>query len=95
MGQILKTQEQILAETKRHYQKLYQVKETEDVSLHEILNNVEVPKLNANEQLSLEGPLTYTEMLNSLKRMSNNTSPGNDGFTAEFYNCLENDLGML
>lgn len=31
-------------------------------------------------------------MLNSLKRMSNNTSPGNDGFTVQFF---LKDIGFL
>lgn len=34
-------------------------------------------------------------MLNSFKRMSNNTSPGNDGFTVEFYIFFWKDIGFL
>ena len=94
-GESLKTQDQILSETKRHYQKLYEAKETEDVSLHDLLRNIEVPKLNENEMTSIEWEITYTEMLSSLKRMSNNTSPGNDGFTVEFYKFFWNDIGTL
>ena len=34
-------------------------------------------------------------MLNSLKRMSNNISPGNDGFTVELFRFFWNDIGMF
>lgn len=41
--------------------------------------------LNNNEQQNLEGLITVTEALKSLKNMKNNKSLGIDGFTAEFY----------
>ena len=94
-GECIKTQQQILSETKRHYQNLYKAKETEEVSLHEKFNNIQVPKLSENEQSSIEGTLSYTEMLSSLKRMSNNSSPGNDGFTVEFFKFFWSDLGIF
>ena len=94
-GQHLNTQEEILSETKRHYQNLYKSVTTEELSLHELLNNTAVPKLSEQDQISIEGTLTYAEMLNSLKRMSNNTSPGNDGFTVEFLKFFWSDIGML
>ena len=94
-GEILNTQEEILSQIKRHYQNLYKARETEDISLDEIFNNIEVTRLLESEKMSIEGNLTYSEMLNSLKRMSNNTSPGNDGFTVEFYKFFWNDIGML
>jgi len=94
-GQTLNTQKDILAETKRHYHNLYKSRETEDITLQELFNNIEVPKLSINEQNRLEGELTLSEILNSLKRMSNNTSPGNDGFTVEFFKFFWNDIGVF
>ena len=41
--------------------------------------------LRAIEQQQVEGNLTYEEMLNSLKRMRNDSTPGNSGFTPAFY----------
>ena len=41
----------------------------------------------------MEGPITIQEALKALKNMSNNKSPGSDGFTAEFYNSFWRDLG--
>lgn len=41
----------------------------------------------------MEGELTLSEMQTSLKKMANNTSPGNDGFTVEFLKFFWKDLG--
>lgn len=95
LGEILTNQDEILKETKAHYENLYKVKRTEDVSLPRLLSNMNVPKLSNSETQSIEGLLTPTEMLNSLKRMSNNTSPGNDGFTVEFYKFFWSDVGIF
>ena len=94
-GVCLKTQDEILLETKRHYHNLYKSKETENISLHETLTNMNFKKLSEEQQKSIEGNITYSEMLNSLKRMSNNTSPGNDGFTVEFYKFFWSDIGIF
>ena len=94
-GERINTQDSILNETKCHYERLYKMKETEDVVLQDLLANFEVPKLTEEQKNSIEGNLTYSEMLNSLKRMSNNTSPGNDGFTVEFFKFFWNDIGVF
>ena len=41
----------------------------------------------------LEGKLTYEEAGNTLKHMSNNKSPGSDGFSSEFFKIFWNKLG--
>ena len=50
-------------------------------------------KLNNEEVQSLEGELTYEELTLAMKNMKNSTSPGNDGFTAEFFKFFWVDLG--
>ena len=50
-------------------------------------------KLNNEEVQSLEGELTYEELTLALKNMKNSKSPGNDGFTAEFFKFFWVDLG--
>ena len=44
-----------------------------------------VDKLSYEENQNLEGNITYTKILHSLKQMKNEKSPGLDGYTAEFY----------
>lgn len=94
-GEVLNTQDEILAETKRHYHNLYKIQDTEDISLPELLHDKDIPKLSFDEQSSIEGALTLSELLNSLKRMANNTSPGNDGFTVEFFKFFWIDIGTF
>jgi hypothetical protein len=59
------------------------------------LDHFDIPKLSETIKQSIEGTLTYNEMLNYLKRMSNNTSPGNDGFTVEFFKFFWKDIGVF
>ena len=46
-------------------------------------NNVN--QLNDDEAQMLEGEITYEELTTALKNMKNSKSPGNDGFTTEFF----------
>ena len=51
---------------------------TEDLSTN-------LPKLTENERDALEGKLTLVECRQALKCLGSGKSPGEDGFTAEFY----------
>ena len=59
-----------------------------------ILINPFIDKLNDEEQHELEGLLTEDEVLKSLKGMSNQKSPGIDGFTVEFYKFFWSDIKL-
>ena len=87
------SKDEILIETKNFYEKLYEAKPIDNIDLNEILNYPNIPKLNESEKMKLEGPLTINEVLESLKNMKNNKSPGSDGFTAEFFKFFWKDLG--
>ena len=56
-----------------------------DINLHDILHNLEVKTLNFEESTTLEGHIKYEEASKVLMAMSNNRSPGSDGFSAEFF----------
>ena len=51
--------------------------------------------LLSNQTESMSGPVTKQECLTALLKMSNNKSPGLDGFSVEFYKCFWNDLNDL
>ena len=51
----------------------------------EFTHNVEIPKLSDDERDQFEGELTYGECKEILQTFKDGTSPGEDGFTAEFY----------
>ena len=54
----------------------------------------DIPKLNKDNQELCEGKVTKNKCFGVLKEMTFNKSPGNDGFTVEFYYTfiLINDL---
>ena len=94
-GKIITDQFDILNETKRFYEDLYASKDSqlEDIDLFELFRNTDIKRLNKDESDSLEGPITYREVSLILKAMSNNRSPGSDGFTAEFFKIFWKKMG--
>ena len=52
-------------------------------------------KLNTEESKAIEGPIKYEEVALLLKAMSNNRSPGSDGFSAEFFKMFWKKIGYF
>lgn len=92
-GDVLKEQANILEETRNFYKHLYSKRLTTNVDLNKLLHNMDIPVLSESLKNKLEGRLTYTELLFCLKKASNNTSPGFDGYTYEFFKFFWKDLG--
>ena len=67
------------------------------VSLEDLIQELEenIPKFTEKQRNDLEGLISKEEVLSTLKRMKNGTSPGSDGFTVEFYKFFWNDLGSF
>lgn len=85
-GTICTDQFDILNESKLFYENLYKKRETiEKENIHKRLKDYDIPKLTKKESDSLEGPVTKLEVLNFLKQMKNDKSPGPDGFSSEFF----------
>ena len=61
----------------------------------EYLKNINTPKLQDNDIGHCEGKLTLKECWEDQNSLKNNTSPGNDGFTEEFYVCFFRELGSV
>ena len=94
-GDIIKEQKSILQETKNFYQNLFTERPTATINLKLLLENYNVPILSNEKQNSLEGKITYDELLFALKRAKNNKSPGSDGFTVEFFKFFWQDIGIF
>lgn len=94
-GDIIYDQFQILEETKLFYSNLYQSKDTDSQNddSETYLNEYTVPTLSHDDSLTLEGHITLSEASYTLKNMSNNKSPGSDGFSAEFFKVFWPYLG--
>lgn len=63
-----------------------------NINLEEVLSNSTIPKIHTNTSKGLEKDVEEGEVLNVLKHMKNNKSPGSDGFTAEFFNFSWSDI---
>ena len=86
----------ITSEIETFYSKLYKKTyvKTEDEYL-QYLSNLSTPVLTEDEKSLCEGKLTLNECWEALNPMKNGKSPGNDGFTKEFYVSFFGELGPL
>ena len=91
-GSSITNPKEILKEQKRLYQILYssQNPQLNDPKFDVFFDNDKIKKLNDEQRKNCEGLLTESECLNTLKCFQKNKSPGNDGFTAEFYSFFWN-----
>ena len=92
-NKILTDQTEILQATQQFYSNLYSKKECNTTN-NMFFENPNT-KLNDEEKMSCEGALTAQECANALKDMKNNTSPGSDGITTEFYKIFWNDIKLF
>ena len=86
----------IMSEIKAFYSKLYKKTsvKTEEECL-QYLSNLSTPLLTENEKSFCEGKLTLNECWEAYNSIKNRKSPGNDGFTKEFYVSFFRELGPL
>ena len=56
------------------------------------LEEVNLRSLSSNQIESMSRPVTKQECFTTLNKMSNNNSPGSNGFSVEFYKVFWNDL---
>ena len=82
---------EILQEQAKFYRKLYK---SDASTSFDYINEAEV-KLEENEKLDLDKPLTLQELTTALKSTNQNSSPGCDGLTTKFYIVFWNKLGSM
>jgi hypothetical protein len=90
-GKILCSNKEILDEAECFYHALYERKDTVDVNLETMIDLA--PKITLEENERMKGLLTYNEIKTKLGKMSNNKSPGSDGYTTEFFKFFFRDIG--
>ena len=75
----------ILGVLELYFEKFYQnITSFDAMQTDAYLEEVNLRPLSSNQTESMSGPVTKQECLNALLQMSNNKSPGSDGFTMEF-----------
>ena len=90
----LHEQGEILDYVKKYYEKLYASVDTNlvKIDLDNIISNYNSPKLEKELSNGLEEAFLEKEVLNVIKHMKNNKSPGSDGYTAEFFKFFWKDI---
>ena len=68
------------------YYNLYKSKGSlSEAEFHQFTSELSLPKISDDEREALEGVLSFDECKEALESLNDNTSPGEDGFTIEFF----------
>ena len=93
-GELVTDELEILKEIELYYGNLYSsVIDGGNDLFEEFFGNLEIPKLEDTVRDELEGEITLKECQDILYTFKWEKSPGDDGFTWEFYNCFFDLLG--
>ena len=87
--------EEILNSQKMYFKTLYSENIDIDDDPIETIIGENQTKLSDQDANSLEGEIKYSELAEALKNMKNSKTPGNDGFTAEFFKFFWIDLNQF
>ena len=94
-GKSVTKEEEILEEIEIFYKELYtSITSIENSQFTSFTENLELPRLEDSVSSELEGDITLKECKDILSTFSRGKSPGEDGFTWEFYNCFFDLLGQ-
>ena len=88
-GKILVDEDEIMKEIESFYKNLYASHdEGNNGAFNDFVRDLQTVKLTDEEREDIEGYITIEECSKVLKTFPAGKSPGDDGFTAEFYNCF-------
>ena len=90
-GNVVTDQFSILNAQKEYYRSLYNKENNHDNLENHIdtfLGDTNIPNLTNPERETCEGLINIEEASKALQMLNNNSSPGPDGLTAEFYKCF-------
>ena len=78
-----------LQQTLQKYKQLYANKMENLEEMDKFLLSYNLPRLKLKEIENVNRPVISTEIKTVLKKLPTNKSPGQDGFTIEFYQTFE------
>ena len=88
-GKILVEEHEILEEIESFYRNLYTLQDADNKkTFNDFVCDLLTPKLPDEESEEQEGYITIEECAKVLKTFPAGKTPGDDGFTVEFYNCF-------
>ena len=88
------TQPEKILDEQRKYYNLYTTKSSDEQDNTEFFTE-NIPKLNETERKDCDAHLSLVEIGKALKQLKNDKSPGNDGFTTNFYKFFWPDIKHL
>lgn len=80
---------------KTFYSELYTSWNPDTANIHQFLKRCNIPKIKELHRVLLEKEFTAEELLNTIRNLKLNKSPGPDGFTGEYYKKFANILVTL
>ena len=87
-------EDEILKKIETFYKQLYNSRLDKNDLFYLFVQSLKTPKLQDQQRNELEGEITLVECKVVLRTLSSRKSPGEDGFTWEFYNCFFDLLGQ-
>ena len=91
---VIKKETQILDAIENYFSNLYlSTDSTTQEDYDKYIQDLSLPRLSDEERDNMEGVLTYEECKKVLETFQNDKSPGEDGFTVEFYKFFFDLLG--
>ena len=93
-GEIITNENQILSEIENYFTNLYSSRtDVSEEQFSSYVEQLELPRLSHEMSVKADGLLTYEECKESLDTFSAGKSPGEDGFTVEFYSTFFDLIG--
>ena len=93
-GEEIREEKEILKAIHAFYEDLYSSKTiTSQEQFDLFVRNLNFPQLSDEDRDEIEGPLTLEECKTVLESFQENKSPGEDGFTVEFYKYFFDSIG--
>ena len=71
-----------------YYKQLYANKMDNLEQMHKFLEKHNLLRLNQDEMEKMNGPITSTKIETVIKKLPTNKSPGQDGFTGNFFSKI-------
>ena len=94
-GTTIKNERQILDSIKEYYSQLHKtVHNLEQKDFDSFTEPLTIPKLTSEDREKMEGPLSLEECRKVLDTFKSDKTPGEDGFTVEFYKTFFDLIGQ-